>query len=136
MKSTISCGISDPSLVGGLCPVPAPTLGRCSFTFQQGCEGFRRSAARAPHIVLMAGYGLSRAAQHLHSSLTEELTGVRPPASQSSRELERERAPLTMIRESPYNAEAPDGALTCDITPTEQHYVRSNFELPAHDGTL
>src|SRR5262245_33821591 len=41
-----------------------------------------------------------------------------------------------MIRESPYNAEAPDGALKCDITPTEQHYVRSNFELPAHNGTL
>src|SRR5205085_7666178 len=27
-------------------------------------------------------------------------------------------------------------ALTADITPTELHYVRSNFAVPTHDGTL
>ena len=38
------------------------------------------------------------------------------------------RAPrLVMINPAPYNAEAPPGALAADITPTELHYVRSNF---------
>ena len=47
------------------------------------------------------------------------------------------RAPAcVMINPAPYNAEAPPGALAGDITPTELHYVRSNFPVPAHDGTL
>jgi hypothetical protein len=46
------------------------------------------------------------------------------------------RAGLLMINPAPYNAEALPGALDGDITPTELHYVRSNFALPAHDGTL
>jgi DMSO/TMAO reductase YedYZ molybdopterin-dependent catalytic subunit len=41
-----------------------------------------------------------------------------------------------MINPAPYNAEAPPQALVGDITPTELHYVRSNFAVPAHDGTL
>ena len=41
-----------------------------------------------------------------------------------------------MINAAPYNAEAPPEALDGDITPTALHYVRSNFALPAHDGTL
>src|SRR5918993_5491902 len=51
-------------------------------------------------------------------------------------ELDRARAALQMINPAPYNAEAPPEALQGDITPTELHYVRSNFALPAHDGTL
>src|SRR3954463_2834171 len=50
--------------------------------------------------------------------------------------LEEARAALQMINPAPYNAEAPPVALVGDITPTELHYVRSNFALPAHDGTL
>src|SRR4051794_19666350 len=46
------------------------------------------------------------------------------------------RAALQMINPAPYNAEAPPEALVGEITPTEFHYVRSNFALPAHDGTL
>src|SRR3954449_7569397 len=46
------------------------------------------------------------------------------------------RAALQMINPAPYNAEAPPEALTGEITPTEFHYVRSNFSLPTHDGTL
>jgi DMSO/TMAO reductase YedYZ molybdopterin-dependent catalytic subunit len=46
------------------------------------------------------------------------------------------RSALTMIQPAPYNAEAPPGALARAVTPTPQHYVRSNFPLPAHDGTL
>src|SRR3954452_5518263 len=46
------------------------------------------------------------------------------------------RAALQMINPAPYNAEAPPEALVGEITPTEFHYVRSNFSLPAHDGTL
>lgn len=46
------------------------------------------------------------------------------------------RAELVVIKPHPYNAEAPPHALACDITPNGQHYVRSNFELPTHDGTL
>jgi hypothetical protein len=38
--------------------------------------------------------------------------------------------------EPPFNAEAPPEALAGDITPTELHYVRSNFAVPTHDGTL
>jgi DMSO/TMAO reductase YedYZ molybdopterin-dependent catalytic subunit len=41
-----------------------------------------------------------------------------------------------MIHAMPFNAEAPPEALAGDITPTELHYVRSNFALPTHDGTL
>jgi DMSO/TMAO reductase YedYZ molybdopterin-dependent catalytic subunit len=48
----------------------------------------------------------------------------------------RNRASLSMIKEEPFNAEAPHSALATGITPTELHYVRSNFALPDHDGTL
>jgi DMSO/TMAO reductase YedYZ molybdopterin-dependent catalytic subunit len=51
-------------------------------------------------------------------------------------ELDRARAALQMINPAPYNAEAPPEALVGEITPTQLHYVRSNFALPAHDGTL
>src|SRR3954447_10326357 len=51
-------------------------------------------------------------------------------------DLERARAALQMINPAPYNAEAPPAALEGEITPTEFHYVRSNFALPEHDGTL
>jgi DMSO/TMAO reductase YedYZ molybdopterin-dependent catalytic subunit len=51
-------------------------------------------------------------------------------------DLQQARAALTMIHGDPFNAEAPPEALKGDITPTELHYVRSNFPVPAHDGTL
>src|SRR5215216_4101880 len=51
-------------------------------------------------------------------------------------ELEQARSALQMINPAPFNAEAPPEALTGEITPTELHYVRSNFALPVHDGTL
>jgi DMSO/TMAO reductase YedYZ molybdopterin-dependent catalytic subunit len=51
-------------------------------------------------------------------------------------DLARRRAALHMINPAPYNAEAPPEALDGEITPTELHYVRSNFAVPAHDGTL
>src|SRR3954466_8160458 len=50
--------------------------------------------------------------------------------------LEQARAALQMINPAPFNAEAPPEALAGEITPTELHYVRSNFAVPAHDGTL
>src|SRR5918994_7076554 len=50
--------------------------------------------------------------------------------------LEHARAALRMINPAPFNAEAPPEALAGEITPTELHYVRSNFAVPAHDGTL
>src|SRR3954454_14359175 len=46
------------------------------------------------------------------------------------------RAAVQMINPAPFNAEAPPRALTGDITPNELHYVRSNFDVPMHDGTL
>src|SRR5438094_5870473 len=51
-------------------------------------------------------------------------------------DLEQSRAGLIMIHGMPYNAEAPPAALDGDITPTENHYIRSNFAVPAHDGTF
>lgn len=50
--------------------------------------------------------------------------------------LEQARSSLRMIAPQPFNAEAPPEALREEITPTALHYVRSNFDLPAHDGTL
>jgi len=50
--------------------------------------------------------------------------------------LRRSRAALTLVQPEPFNAEAPPEALAEDITPTDLHYVRSNFALPAHDGIL
>src|SRR5213083_1068284 len=49
---------------------------------------------------------------------------------------EHARSALRMIAEAPFNAEAPPEALRGEITPTRLHYVRSNFAVPAHDGTL
>jgi DMSO/TMAO reductase YedYZ molybdopterin-dependent catalytic subunit len=54
----------------------------------------------------------------------------------STYDLEQARAALQMINPAPFNAEAPPEALAGDITPTALHYVRSNFAVPAHDGTL
>jgi DMSO/TMAO reductase YedYZ molybdopterin-dependent catalytic subunit len=51
-------------------------------------------------------------------------------------DLEQARAALRMINPAPFNAEAPPEALAGDITPTELHYVRSNFAVPTHEGTL
>src|ERR671913_1507719 len=51
-------------------------------------------------------------------------------------DLERARTALQMINPAPFNAEAPPEALAADVTPTNLHYVRSNFAVPAHDGTL
>jgi DMSO/TMAO reductase YedYZ molybdopterin-dependent catalytic subunit len=51
-------------------------------------------------------------------------------------DLEAARAALVMINPAPYNAEAPPAALVGEVTPTELHYVRSNFAVPQHDGTL
>src|SRR5438045_2769046 len=50
--------------------------------------------------------------------------------------LEQARAALLMINPAPFNAEAPPEALHGEITPTDLHYVRSNFAVPVHDGTL
>src|SRR5438093_5307528 len=50
--------------------------------------------------------------------------------------LEQARSALRMIAEAPFNAEAPPEALSSGIPPTERHFVRSNFAVPAHDGTL
>ena len=54
----------------------------------------------------------------------------------STDELDRARSALQMINPAPYNAEAPPEALLGEITPVELHYVRSNFAVPVHDGTL
>jgi DMSO/TMAO reductase YedYZ molybdopterin-dependent catalytic subunit len=51
-------------------------------------------------------------------------------------DLKAARAALVMINPAPYNAEAPPEALIGEVTPTELHYVRSNFAVPEHDGTL
>ena len=51
-------------------------------------------------------------------------------------DLEHQRAALQMINPAPFNAEAPPEALVGEITPTQFHYVRSNFPLPTHDGVL
>lgn len=51
-------------------------------------------------------------------------------------DLEAARSALVMINPAPYNAEAPPAALDGETTPTELHYVRSNFAVPDHDGLL
>src|SRR5947209_1132389 len=50
--------------------------------------------------------------------------------------IEQARLALRMINPAPFNAEAPPEALAGPITPNELHYVRSNFAVPEHDGTL
>jgi DMSO/TMAO reductase YedYZ molybdopterin-dependent catalytic subunit len=50
--------------------------------------------------------------------------------------VQQARAALTVIQPEPFNAEAPPGALDSAITPTDLHYVRCNFAIPAHDGVL
>ena len=48
----------------------------------------------------------------------------------SEMDLEQAREQLVMINPLPYNAEAPARALDPEITPTREHYVRSNFAVP------
>lgn len=50
--------------------------------------------------------------------------------------LEAERAGLVMVRARPFNAETPAAALREPVTPTAAHYVRSNFDLPEHNGSV
>lgn len=47
-----------------------------------------------------------------------------------------DRSPLVMVKAEPFNAESPLDGLREPVTPTPLHYVRSNFALPAHPGTL
>ena len=47
-----------------------------------------------------------------------------------------DRSGLVMVKAEPFNAETPLEALRARLTPTPLHYVRSNFALPDHDGTL
>lgn len=54
----------------------------------------------------------------------------------SADDLDQARASLVVINPAPYNAEAPPEALLGEVTPTELHYVRSNFAVPDHDGIL
>jgi DMSO/TMAO reductase YedYZ molybdopterin-dependent catalytic subunit len=51
-------------------------------------------------------------------------------------DLEQSRAGVITIHGMPYNAEAPPAALAGDVTPAELHYIRSNFAVPTHDGSL
>ena len=46
------------------------------------------------------------------------------------------RSGVLLVTAEPFNAEAPLMALQAPITPVEQHYVRSHFSVPQHDGTL
>ena len=54
----------------------------------------------------------------------------------AAEDFDQQRAALRLINPAPYNAEAPPQALAGEITPTELHYVRSNFPVPVHDGVL
>src|SRR5436853_6289620 len=50
--------------------------------------------------------------------------------------LQEARMAIRMIHPVLSNPAAPPDARTTDITPTELHYVRSNFAVPVHDGRL
>jgi DMSO/TMAO reductase YedYZ molybdopterin-dependent catalytic subunit len=54
----------------------------------------------------------------------------------ASDDLSLQRAELVVVRPEPFNAEAPTAALREPITPTDLHFVRNNFTLPAHGGDL
>jgi DMSO/TMAO reductase YedYZ molybdopterin-dependent catalytic subunit len=47
-----------------------------------------------------------------------------------------DRSGLVMVKAEPFNAETPHEALREPVTPTPLHYVRSNFSLPDHPGTI
>lgn len=47
-----------------------------------------------------------------------------------------DRSGLVMVKADPFNAETPLEGLREAVTPTPLHYVRSNFSLPDHPGTL
>ena len=47
-----------------------------------------------------------------------------------------DRSNLLMVKGAPFNAETPLDGLRDLLTPTPLHYVRSNFALPPHDGTI
>src|SRR5215204_2162916 len=58
------------------------------------------------------------------------------PAMVKTSDLATDRAKLVTVRARPFNAETPAAALLKPVTPTAAHYVRSNFELPSHDGMV
>ncbi|MGH2532522.1 MAG: sulfite oxidase [Thermomicrobiales bacterium] len=47
-----------------------------------------------------------------------------------------DRSGLVIVRAEPFNAETPIAALREPLTATPLHYVRSNFDIPNHDGHL
>ncbi|MBA2277633.1 MAG: sulfite oxidase [Chloroflexia bacterium] len=53
-----------------------------------------------------------------------------------STNLTSDRAALVTVRARPFNAETPPAALREPVTPADAHYVRSNFDLPEHDGSV
>ena len=67
---------------------------------------------------------------HGRGLLTDGASPSSTKEADVAHDLEQARAALTMIHGMPYNAEAPPAALQTEITPTELHYVRSNFAVP------
>jgi DMSO/TMAO reductase YedYZ molybdopterin-dependent catalytic subunit len=47
-----------------------------------------------------------------------------------------DRSKLSLVRAEPFNAESASDGLAGLLTPTDLHYVRSNFALPHHDHLL
>src|SRR5215218_2568141 len=47
-----------------------------------------------------------------------------------------DRSKLTLVRAEPFNAESSSDGFAGLLTPTDLHYVRSNFALPHHDHLL
>lgn len=52
-------------------------------------------------------------------------------AENSSTQSGASRSQRIVVREAPHNAETPLEALSAELTPTERHYVRSNFAEPS-----
>ena len=47
-----------------------------------------------------------------------------------------DRRGLLVVTAEPFNAESPSEALGPPLTPVDQHYIRSHFPVPDHDGVL
>jgi DMSO/TMAO reductase YedYZ molybdopterin-dependent catalytic subunit len=62
------------------------------------------------------------------NTMTEEATDRKEGTS-----TDHGPASLVVVKYSPFNAESPPAALSEDITPMAQFYVRSNFDVPALD---
>ena len=82
---------------------------------------------------------METAAAHARGSWLRLETGAHTTMARTTATTTEQRgtdADLVMVKAQPFNAETAPTALGHTLTPTAQHFVRSNFDVPQHPGQI